>query len=204
MPLVENYGYVNIRRNGVLVPASAGGSWLRTTFNGFSDYRSLSHSFYRTSSWGSILQDSSILVDIPLVDRSFYGKKTEAYKEELKIVGVMFEFNNACEFAGNHLMSLAKTSSFSRANVFSILKFIRHLRKKLLSPESFIRAIKNHPWLRKSSGDRSLDGVVLFNQDCKVASLISDIPFIDRVINLNLTSTVSRKSLSARRCSSVF
>ncbi|VVB04983.1 unnamed protein product [Arabis nemorensis] len=159
-----------------------GGSWLRTTLNGFSDYRSPSQSFYHTSSWGSILQDSSILVDIPLVDRSFYGKKIEEYKEELKAAGVMSEFSQACEFAGNHLMSLAKTSSFSRANVFSILKFIRHLRKELLSPQSFIGAVKNHPWLRTSSGDRSPDGAVLFSQDWKAASLISDIPFIDRVI----------------------
>ncbi|XP_024013474.1 uncharacterized protein LOC18021535 [Eutrema salsugineum] len=156
-----------------------GGSWLRTTINGSSDYRQPSKSFYHTSSWGNVLQSGSILVDIPLVDRSFYGKKIEEYKEELKVAGVMSEFSQACTFVGDHLMRLAETSSLSRENVFSILKFIRHLRP---SPDDFITAVKNHPWLKTSTGYRSPDGAVLFSNDWKAASLISDIPFIDREI----------------------
>ncbi|VVB04986.1 unnamed protein product [Arabis nemorensis] len=99
---------------------------------------------------------------------SAYGKKIEEYEKELKTAGVMSEFSQACEFAASHLMSLAKTSSLSRANVFSILKFIRHLKNKFLSPKDFIKAVKYHP-----------DGAVLFSQDWRAASLISDIPFID-------------------------
>ncbi|KAG7633734.1 Histidine kinase/HSP90-like ATPase superfamily [Arabidopsis suecica] len=166
-----------------------GGSWLRTTMNGVSDYRPPSQSFYHTSSWGSILQNGSILVDIPLVDRSYYGNEIEKYKEELKIAGVMFEFSEACRFVGNHLMSLAETSTQSSANVFSILKFIRYLREKRLSPADFITAVKNGPWLKTISGYRSPDGAVLFSEEWKAASLISDIPFIDRgfygVVSLN-------------------
>ncbi|CAH2035137.1 unnamed protein product [Thlaspi arvense] len=157
-----------------------GGSWLRTMMNGCSDYRPPSQSFYHTASWGRILQDGSILVDIPLVDRSFYGNEIEKYREELKTAGVMFEFSEACEFVGNHLMGLAMNSSLSTANVFSILKFIRHLRQKLLSPDDFISAVKNVRWIRTTCGDRSPDGVVLFSQEWKAAKLISDIPFIDR------------------------
>ncbi|KAL1217317.1 Protein NO VEIN [Cardamine amara subsp. amara] len=156
------------------------GSWLRTTMNGFSDYRPPSQSFYHTSSWGSILQNGSILVDIPLVDRTFYGKDIEKYKDELKTAGVMFEFSEACKFAGDHLMSLAASSTLTCANVFSILKFIRYLREKRLSPADFITAVKDGPWLKTSSGYRSPDGAVLFSQEWKAASLISDIPFIDR------------------------
>ncbi|CAA7014877.1 unnamed protein product [Microthlaspi erraticum] len=155
------------------------GSWLRTKMNNSSDYRPPSQSFYHTSSWGKILKSGSILVDMPLVDRRFYGKKIESYQEELKLAGVMFEFSQASRFVGEHLMSLAGSSSLSRASVISILKFIRHLREKLLPPDDFIRAIKNIPWLRTSSGDRPPHGAVLFSQDWKAASLICDIPFID-------------------------
>ncbi|XP_023637923.1 uncharacterized protein LOC17887094 [Capsella rubella] len=157
-----------------------GGSWLRTTMNGISDYRPPCQSFYHTSSWGSILQNGSILVDIPLVDRSFYGKEIENYKDELKTAGVMFEFSEACTFVGNHLMSLTETSTLSSANVFSILKFIRYLREKRLPPDDFIDAVKYGQWLKTTSGYRSPDGAVLFSQEWKAASLISDIPFIDR------------------------
>ncbi|CAN8254878.1 unnamed protein product [Cochlearia groenlandica] len=157
-----------------------GGSWLRTTMNGSSDYRPPSQSFYHTSSWGNVLQSGSILVDIPLVDRRFYGKEIEKYQEELKTAGVMFEFSQACTFVGNHLMRLAETSSMSRENVFSILKFIRHLRENLLPPNDFINAIKDHYWLRTTCGDRSPDGAVLFSQEWKSALLISDLPMIDR------------------------
>ncbi|KAL0713875.1 hypothetical protein Bca4012_020853 [Brassica carinata] len=155
------------------------GSWLRTKMNGSYDYRPPSQSFYNTSSWGTVLKNASILVDIPLVDKSFYGKKIELYKEELRAAGVMFEFSQACTFVGDHLMSLAGTSSLSKENVFSILKFIRHLREKLLSPDDFITSIKGRPWMKTTSGDRSPDGAVLFCQEWKAASLISEIPFID-------------------------
>ncbi|KAJ4890339.1 DNA binding [Raphanus sativus] len=156
-----------------------GGSWLRTKMNGSYDYRPPSQSFYNTSSWGSVLKNASILVDVPLVDKSFYGKKIEKYTEELKAAGVMFEFSEACRFVGTHLMRLAGTSSLSRENVFSILKFIRHLREKLLSPDDFITSIKGRPWLKTTCGDRSPEGAVLFSQEWKAASLVSEIPFVD-------------------------
>ncbi|KAJ0248460.1 ATP/DNA binding protein [Hirschfeldia incana] len=156
-----------------------GGSWLRTKMNGSYDYRPPSQSFYNTSSWGSVLKNASVLVDVPLVDKSFYGKKIESYTEELKTAGVMFEFSEACAFVGSHLMSLAGTSSLSRENVFSILKFIRSLREKLLSPDDFITSIKGHSWLKTSCGDMSPEGAVLFSEEWKAASLISEIPFVD-------------------------
>ncbi|XP_010550746.1 PREDICTED: uncharacterized protein LOC104821528 [Tarenaya hassleriana] len=154
------------------------GSWLRTSLDGFSDYRPPFQSFFHTSSWGDILQNGSVLVDIPLVDRSFYGDKITNYMEELRTVGVMFEFSEACAFVGKHLMRLAATSSLSKTNVFSILQFIRYLRSKCLPPSDFIKAIKGGRWLRTTSGDRSPDGAVLFSQEWKSAKLISDIPFI--------------------------
>ncbi|CAN7099299.1 uncharacterized protein LOC103873116 isoform X2 [Brassica rapa] len=174
--------WINSHRNSLppkFIDSVKGGSWLRTKMNGSYDYRPPCQSFYHTASWGGVLKKGSVLVDVPLVDRSFYGKKIESYTEELKTAGVMFEFSEACAFVGDHLMSLAGTSSLSRENVFSILKFIRNLREKLLSPDDFVTSIKGRPWLKTSSGDRSPEGAVLFSEEWKAASLISEIPFVD-------------------------
>ncbi|PQQ17194.1 uncharacterized protein Pyn_20832 [Prunus yedoensis var. nudiflora] len=157
------------------------GSWLKVTLNGFSVSRPPSQSFVLTQSWGNILQNGSAFVDIPLVDKSYYGEKIDDYKEELKTFGVMFEFGEACEFIGKHLMSLAASSTLTRGNVLSILQFIRLLRDKCLPPDDFIRSIRKGQWLKtKSHGYRSPVGSVLFDQEWRIASKISDIPFIDQ------------------------
>lgn len=156
------------------------GSWLRITMNGSSGYRPPSESFFYTSKWGNILQNGSVLVDIPLVDQSFYGDKLAEFKEELKIMGVMFGYGDACNFIGKRLMSLAKSSTLTKSNVLSILNFIRYLRAQLLSPNEFIQSIREGRWLRTRCGERSPAESVLFDQEWKAASLISNIPFIDQ------------------------
>ncbi|GER31121.1 DNA binding [Striga asiatica] len=55
---------------------------------------------------------------------SFYGKELYDYHEELRHVGVMSEFKDACEYIGNHLMSIAVSSALTRAHFYSILSFI--------------------------------------------------------------------------------
>ncbi|KAJ0076656.1 hypothetical protein Patl1_36503 [Pistacia atlantica] len=99
------------------------GGWLKVTMNGSPSYKPPSESFFLTSSLGTILQNGSVLVDIPLVDQSFYGDSIHNYKEELKAIGVMFEYSEACQFIGERLMSLAASSNVTRSNVLSILNF---------------------------------------------------------------------------------
>ncbi|KAJ6294321.1 hypothetical protein OIU76_022409 [Salix suchowensis] len=161
------------------------GNWLKITMNGFPGYKPPSQSFLlpsrnRSSNWGNILQNGSVLVDIPLVDQVFYGPEITGYWEELRTVGVMFEYEEACEFIGNHLMSLAASSSLTKSNVISILNFIKFLRQNLLSPDKFIDSIKEGRWLRTCRGDRSPVGSVLYDQEWTTARQISDIPFIDQ------------------------
>ncbi|CAA2960786.1 Hypothetical predicted protein [Olea europaea subsp. europaea] len=162
------------------------GSWLQVLLSGSVDCKPPSHSFLLTSSWGCLLQNGSVLVDIPLVDQSFYGieisdYKVEIsdYKEELIKVGVMTEFSEACEYIGNHLMSTAVSSTLTRVRVISILNFIKFLRDKYLPPDDFINSIKNQKWLRTSQGYRSPVESVFYDDEWKAASQISDIPFID-------------------------
>ncbi|XP_034926007.1 uncharacterized protein [Populus alba] len=160
------------------------GSWLKITMNGSPGYKPPSQSFLLASSntsskWGNILQSASVLVDIPLIDQGFYGPKITGYREELRTVGVMFEYGEACKFIGNHLMSLAASSALTKSNVISILNFIKFLRQNFLSPDEFIGRIKEERWLRTCWGDRSPVGSVLYDQEWTTARQISDIPFID-------------------------
>ena len=155
------------------------GSWLKITVNGHSGYRPPSQSFFLSSSLGNIMQNGSVLVDIPLIDQCFYGDRINEYKEELKTIGVMFEYGEACQFIGKHLMSLADSSTLTRDHVLSVLNFIRFLTENFLPLDKFINSIKEKRWLRTSRGDRSPVGSVLFDHEWRTASKISDIPFID-------------------------
>ncbi|XP_024442241.2 uncharacterized protein LOC7454749 [Populus trichocarpa] len=178
-----------LKRSGICIPERfmaciQEGRWLKTTMNGSPGYKPPSQSFLlassnRSSNWGNILQSAYVLADIPLIDQDFYGPKITEYREELRTVGVMFEYGEACKFIGNHLMSLAASSALTKSNVISILNFIRFLRQKFLSLDEFIGRIKEERWLRTCWGDRSPVGSVLYDQEWTTARQISDIPFID-------------------------
>ncbi|XP_076939695.1 uncharacterized protein LOC143608570 [Bidens hawaiensis] len=120
------------------------GSWLKVSLNGGPEYRPPSESFILDSSFEHLLQNGSLLVDIPLVDVSFYGNMLKQYKEELEIIGVRFESKDACEFIGQRLMCLATSSNLTTDNIFSILQFIRYMAENHLSRSclDFIKSIR--------------------------------------------------------------
>ncbi|CAM8919138.1 unnamed protein product [Rhodiola kirilowii] len=155
------------------------GSWLRITLNNSPGYKPPSQSFLLDSSSGILLQRGSVFVDIPLVDQAFYDNKLLDYKEALRNVGVMFNYGAACKYIGNHLMSVAASSSLTRANFFAILKFIKYLRGKSLSPKHFIKSINTGKWLNTVLGYKSPNESVLYSDEWKAAQEISDIAFID-------------------------
>ncbi|XP_068306988.1 uncharacterized protein [Pyrus communis] len=173
--------YKRVHIPEVFLKSIANGNWLKVYLNGYSGAsRPPSQSFMLKSSCGNILQSGSDFVDIPLVDMSYYGEKINDYKEELKAIGVMFEYAEACKFIGNRLMSLADSSTLTIDSVLSILKFIKFLRDNYFSAEEFVSSIKRGRWLKTSHGYRSPVGSVLFDQEWRIASRISDIPFIEQ------------------------
>ncbi|KAA8519136.1 hypothetical protein F0562_013391 [Nyssa sinensis] len=141
------------------------GRWLKISLNGSPGYRPPSQSFLPSSSWGHLLQNGSVLVDIPLIDQRFYGDEIIEYKEEPKTIGLMSEYGKGCQFIGKRLMSQAASSTLTRGNVLSIPNFIKFLREKLLSPEDFIHSIREGRWLWISHGYRSPVGSVLFDRE---------------------------------------
>ncbi|KAK2406056.1 ATP/DNA binding protein [Trifolium repens] len=172
----------NLKCKGVKLPERflkciKDGSWLKVTING---YRPPSKSFLIRSPLGKILQSGSVLVDIPLIDESFYGDRINKYEEELKIVGVMSSCEEACDFIGRELMSRASSFTLSKNHVLLMLNFIQYLRKSLLPLDKFVNSIRDEPWLKTSRGLRSPVGSVLYDSGWQVASQISNIPFIDQ------------------------
>ncbi|KAL4634563.1 hypothetical protein ACB092_04G209000 [Castanea dentata] len=175
----------DLKRREIIIPLKflkciKEGCWLKITTSGCPGYRPPMQSFLLSASLGNILQNGSVLVDIPLVDLSFYGDEINEYKEELKEIGVISEYGEACEFIGERLMSFTDYSTLSRDQVLSVLNFIRFLREKFLPQDKFINSIKDKRWLRTCCGDRSPVEAVLFDDDWKTASQISSIPFIDQ------------------------
>ncbi|KAI3887823.1 hypothetical protein MKW92_035197 [Papaver armeniacum] len=156
------------------------GCWLRTCLGDSTSYSYVppSQSFLLTTH-GSLLQNGSELVDIPMVDVQFYGSRINEYKEELKTIGVMFEFSEACKYMGKRLMSLAASSNLTKSNVFSILKFVRLLRQKYLPLDDFVKTIQKGSWLQTLKGDMSPVDSILFHSEWKVAAQISSLPLID-------------------------
>ncbi|KAF9668074.1 hypothetical protein SADUNF_Sadunf15G0089500 [Salix dunnii] len=159
-------------------------SWLRILVNGSPGHRPPSQSFLLTSNggdsnWGTILQNGTVFVDMPLIDQDFYGDKIKEYKEELKTIGVMFKYGEAFRFIADHLMSLAASSNLSRSYVISILNFIR-LLQKYPSLDHFVSKMKEGRWLKTSRGSNSPNGSVLYSEEWKTARQISKIPFIDK------------------------
>ncbi|ESW06248.1 hypothetical protein PHAVU_010G031600 [Phaseolus vulgaris] len=153
------------------------GSWLKVTVNG---WMPPSKSFLIESSLGKTLESCSSLVDIPLVDETFYGSRIHHYKKELQTVGVMLSYEEACEFIGKELMHRAENYNLSRNRVILMLEFIKCQRERVLPLDKFVNSIKKGKWLKTSLGLRSPKGSVLYDEEWKIASQISAIRFIDR------------------------
>ncbi|CAO2826957.1 unnamed protein product [Amaranthus hypochondriacus] len=175
-----------LRSKGIVMPHEfksciANGSWLRVTMSGCPGYRPPSQSFHPSSSWGSLLQSGSEMVDIPLIDKGFYGSKLSDYTEELKAIGVIFEYSEACKFIGKHLMDLAAQFGLTKAKVIGMLRFIRYLRGECLSVEEIVNTVKKVKWVKTSCGDRFPSETIVSDDTWNSASAISNIPFLDLV-----------------------
>lgn len=171
----------NLKYRGIQIPQRflnciKHGSWLKTSVG----YKPPSESFLSNSDWGSLLQMESVRFEIPMINQEFYDNRLDGYKGELRLIGVQFEFGEISSYIGNHLMAMAAHSSLTRANVISLLKLIRVMRKKQLPPEDLISSVKDNRFLKTSKGFQSPVGSVLKNSEWTTASSISRLPFIDQ------------------------
>ncbi|CAM0878625.1 unnamed protein product [Alopecurus aequalis] len=170
----------NLKSTSVQLPASflacvKEGSWLKTSVG----YKPPSESFISCSEWGNLLPNGSSFVDIPMIDQQFYENQMQAYKEELKLIGVRFEFGEASVYIGSRLMSMAASNTLTRENVYQLLQLIRFLQEKVLSPSELINSVKDGQWMKTTLGYKSPTSCIIYKSDWAVASCISNQPFLD-------------------------
>ncbi|XP_044984235.1 uncharacterized protein LOC123451762 [Hordeum vulgare subsp. vulgare] len=170
----------NLKSKGVQLPASflacvKEGSWLKTSVG----YKPPAESFMSSSEWGNLLQNGSSCVDIPMIDQQFYQNKMHAFREELKVIGVRFEFGEASAYIGRRLMSMAASNMLTRQHVYELLRLIRFLQQKVLSPSELINSVKDGQWMKSTLGYRSPSCCIIYDSDWAVASCISTQPFLD-------------------------
>ncbi|XP_062197527.1 uncharacterized protein LOC133900413 isoform X1 [Phragmites australis] len=170
----------NLKSQGIQLPDQflvciKEGSWLMTSVG----YKPPNESFLSSADWGSLLQSRFSFVDIPMIDQQFYQNKLHKYKEELKAIGVRFEFQEASIYIGSRLMSMAASSGLTRENVYSLLRLIRFLREKVLSPSELIKSVKGGRWMKSTLGYRHPADCIIHDSDWEVASCISNQPFLD-------------------------
>ncbi|KAG6505449.1 hypothetical protein ZIOFF_037805 [Zingiber officinale] len=152
------------------------GSWLKTSIG----YKPPSESFLPSSGWGRLLQVASTLVDIPLIQKDFYDEKITEYTEELKEIGVRFDFTDASEYIGSHIRTATANSTLTRAKVFSLLNLVRYLGEVSLSPDYLIQSTKTAKWLKTSVGFRlASESILLLDSEWTLASHVCNLPFID-------------------------
>ncbi|KAJ3692224.1 hypothetical protein LUZ60_012574 [Juncus effusus] len=172
---IRNLSYKGVRLPERFLGCVKNGSWIKTSIGN----KPPNECFLSSAEWGSLLQIGSDMVDIPMIDHEFYGGKMSDFKEELKKIGVKFEFGEASEFIGHHLMSIAAERSLTRSNVLSLLKLIRFLREKHLSPSHLVGSINKDQWLKTCKGYKTPSDTILFDSEWESASMISSLPFID-------------------------
>uniref|UniRef100_J3NDD1 Sacsin/Nov domain-containing protein n=1 Tax=Oryza brachyantha TaxID=4533 RepID=J3NDD1_ORYBR len=117
------------------------GKWLKTSVG----YKSPSESFLSSVRWGSKRQIQFIFSGVPIVDEEFYGNDVRMYVEELRTIGVQFEFASANLHIANQPLT--------KDNAILLLQWMRDLRLKGVQlPHNFMNYIRNGSWLKTSIG----------------------------------------------------
>jgi sacsin len=117
------------------------GKWLKTSIG----FNSPSRTFMSSSGWGSKQQIQFVFANLPIIDEEFYANRISVYKEELRIIGVQFEFANASVQLANQPLSME--------NAILLLQWIRDLRLRSIQlPNNVLSRIRNGKWLKTSNG----------------------------------------------------
>ncbi|XP_022685248.1 uncharacterized protein LOC101771703 [Setaria italica] len=151
------------------------GRWLKTSL----EYKPPKESFLSSAKWGSILQNGSSFVDVPMIDQQFYRNRLYTYTDELKLIGVRFEFKEASAYIGSCLLSKAAGNALTRENVYSLLRLIRYLGEEFLSPVQLINSVKDGQWMKSTLGYRCPADCIIHDSEWEVASHISNQSFLD-------------------------
>ncbi|KAI8030890.1 hypothetical protein LOK49_LG01G03112 [Camellia lanceoleosa] len=154
-----------------------GEKWLKTCHG----YRFASGSILFDPKWGTVSQ----FVDVPLIDDACYGNKIFSFKDELKMMGVMVNFNEVAHFVARGLKLPQEPVSVTADCTSSLLhcaKSLRHSTK--LSDQSLLEhllnKLKGSKWLKTHMGYRTPNKSHMFNPEWNSCLEEQDGPLIDQ------------------------
>ncbi|KAL2457282.1 DNA binding [Forsythia ovata] len=141
-------------------------------------YKSPAECYLFDPTWGCLLQ---VFNSFPLVDVQFYGERILSYRNELKNIGVLVDFEEATKAFGRVFLQQTSVSSMSKDNVLLFLACYKKLKGRGYElPVALKMCIQDAKWLRTRLTDfRAPKECILFNPDWKSISSISLLPFID-------------------------
>ncbi|ERN06243.1 uncharacterized protein LOC18434435 [Amborella trichopoda] len=147
--------------------------WVKTTCG----YRTPRQAILFSPQWDFI----SKLAVLPFIDDSHYGNCMSSYREELKDMGAVVEFERGARFVAKSLKLPKDPTTLAPAHVFSLLHCIRLLLKEFQPslPEEFMRALGEEKWLKTYMGYKSPNGCLLYDSLWEPLLQPEDGPFID-------------------------
>ncbi|KAI3906203.1 hypothetical protein MKW92_001613 [Papaver armeniacum] len=139
--------------------------------------KSPSECFLFDGEWGCILR---VFSGFPSISEQHYGPDIVSYKNELKKLGVVVDFDEAAKVFAGQFKQHASSSSISKENVLCFLSCYRLLKKvaRRLPMEVSI-CLREEKWLQTHLGRRVPKESILFHSDWENLSPIVSLPFID-------------------------
>ncbi|KAF9617004.1 hypothetical protein IFM89_033074 [Coptis chinensis] len=160
------------RSSDQLVSVLKSRKWIRTTVG----YKFPSECFLFDSEWGCLLE---IFGGFPLICEKSYGNYIFSYKNELKKLGVVVDFEEAAKAFACLFKQHASSCSITTENVIMFLKCYRDLMKSRHQiPIELHNCICDERWLRTRLGQKSPKESILFSSDWEYLSPIALLPFI--------------------------
>ncbi|KAE9449555.1 hypothetical protein C3L33_18541, partial [Rhododendron williamsianum] len=185
-----------------------GERWLKTR----DGYRSAPESILYDSGWGTVSQ----FVDLPLIDDAFYGDSIFSFKNELKILGVMVDFNEGARFVARGLVLPEEPVSITAKCALSLLNCAGSLRQSSKPSDqsllvTFVNKLKGSKWLKTHMGYRTPAESLVFDPEWNSYLEERDGPFMDQGFYGNLTSlhkdgliAIGVKADTEEVCTSIF
>ncbi|KAL6955021.1 hypothetical protein U1Q18_041628 [Sarracenia purpurea var. burkii] len=173
----------------------SGEKWLKTRHSD----RYASDLILFDSEWETVSQ----FVDLPQIDNAFYGDRIFSFRDELKSMGVVVDFNEGAHLVVRGLQLPEEPESVPAECAFSLLRCARSIRHRSekssdksllerLSDKSLLKRLLNKlklsKWLKTYMGYRTPETSLIFNPEWNSHLEEQDGPFIDQGFYGNLSS----------------
>ncbi|KAJ4849705.1 hypothetical protein Tsubulata_018983, partial [Turnera subulata] len=141
-------------------------------------YKTPSESILFSLKWGTI----SFVVDLPLIDDSFYGISIYGYTDELEAIGVATDFIQGAGFVARGLNHPLETRLVTREATVSLLECVKIMMSDCNDQSlvgNFLENLRRSQWLKTSDGYKAPAESILFDVAWDGILSRTDGPIID-------------------------